>query len=74
MHIVNPPKSAPTAYPISTYTYAIIPQVTSKAALLKKFIFYAVTTGQKLGLSLRYVPIPKAVLVATEKTLNQVHS
>ncbi|HST26024.1 MAG TPA: phosphate ABC transporter substrate-binding protein PstS [Gaiellaceae bacterium] len=74
MHIVNPPKSAPKAYPISTYTYVIIPQVTSKAALLKRFVFYALTTGQKLGVPLRYVPIPKAVLVASEKTLNQVHS
>jgi phosphate transport system substrate-binding protein len=74
MHITNPPKSAPTAYPISTYSYVVVPQVTSKAALLKKFIFYAATIGQKLGVPLRYVPIPKAVLVATEKTLNQVHS
>ena len=26
MHIVNPPKSAPLAYPISTYTYIIVPK------------------------------------------------
>jgi phosphate transport system substrate-binding protein len=74
MHIVNPPKSAAGAYPICTYTYVIIPQVTPKAALLKKFVFYALTTGQKLGIPLRYVPIPKTVLVASEKTLNKVHS
>jgi phosphate transport system substrate-binding protein len=74
MHIVNPPKSAASAYPICTYTYVIIPQVTPKAALLKKFVFYALTTGQKLGVPLRYVPIPKTVLVASEKTLAKVHS
>jgi phosphate transport system substrate-binding protein len=74
MHITNPPKSAPTAYPICTYTYVIIPQVTPKAAQLRKFVFYALTTGQKFGIPLRYVPIPKAVLVASEKTLNKVHS
>jgi phosphate transport system substrate-binding protein len=74
MHITNPPKSAPSAYPICTYTYVIVPEVTAKAALLKKFIFYAVTIGQKFGVPLRYVPIPKAVLVASEKTLNKVHS
>jgi phosphate transport system substrate-binding protein len=74
MHITNPPKSAPAAYPICTYTYVIIPHVTPKAALLRKFVFYALTTGQKFGIPLRYVPIPKAVLVASEKTLNQVHS
>ncbi len=74
MHITNPPKSATKAYPICTYTYVIIPQVTSKAALLRKFVFYALTTGQKFGIPLRYVPIPKTVLVASEKTLNKVHS
>jgi phosphate transport system substrate-binding protein len=74
MHIVNPPRSAPKAYPISTYTYVIVPQVTPKAAQLRKFVFYALTTGQKLGVSLRYVPIPKAVLVASERTLAKIHS
>ena len=74
MHIVNPPKSARAAYPICTYTYVIVPQVTAKAALLKKFIFYALTLGQKFGIPLRYVPIPKAVLVSSEKTLAKVHS
>lgn len=72
MHIVNPPKSAPFAYPISTYTYVIIPANTSNAAPLRKFIFWALTGGQKYGVKLRYVPIPKHVLVASEKTLKQV--
>jgi phosphate transport system substrate-binding protein len=74
MHITNPPKSAAKAYPICTYTYVIIPHVTPKAALLKKFVFYALTSGQKFGIPLRYVPIPKTVLVASEKTLAKVHS
>jgi phosphate transport system substrate-binding protein len=73
MHIVNPPKTSPTAYPICTFTYVIVPEQTSKAALLKKFIFYAVTTGQKFGVPLRFVPIPKVVLVYSEKTLNKIH-
>jgi phosphate transport system substrate-binding protein len=72
MHIVNPPKSAPLAYPISTYTYVIIPASTSNAAPLRKFIFWALTGGQKYGVKLRYVPIPKHVLVASEKTLRRV--
>ena len=74
MHITNPPKSAPGAYPICTYTYVIIPEQTAKAALLKKFVFYALTLGQKFGIPLRYVPIPKAILVASEKTLAKVHT
>ena len=72
MHIVNPPKSAKLAYPISTYTYVIIPASTSNAAPLRKFIFWAMTGGQKYGVKLRYVPIPKHVLVAAEKTLKTV--
>ncbi len=74
MHIANPPKAYPAAYPICTFTYVIIPQKTSKAAALRKFVFYALTQGQKFGIPLRYVPIPKVVLVAAEKTLNKVRS
>ena len=52
----------------------IVPQQTSKAALLKKFIFYALTQGQAFGVKLRFVPIPKVVLVYSEKTLAKVHT
>ena len=51
------------------------PGKTGNAFPLKKFIFWALSpAGQKLGVKLRYVPIPKHVLVAAEKTLKQVHS
>jgi phosphate transport system substrate-binding protein len=74
MHIVDPPKSAVSAYPICTFVYVIVPLKASKAADLKKFIFWALTGGQKYGVKLRYVPIPKHVLVASEKTLKQIQS
>ena len=76
MHIVNPPKSAPLAYPISTYTYVIVPQQTSHAAELRKLIFWALTQGQqaKYTAPLLFVPLPKTVLVASEKTLKTVHT
>ncbi len=74
MHIVNPPKSEKRAYPISTYTYVIIPASTGNAVPLRKFVFWALTKGQTFGVKLRYVPIPKQVLVASEKILNKVHS
>jgi phosphate transport system substrate-binding protein len=76
MHIVNPPKSAPLAYPISTYTYVIVPQQTSHAAELRKLIFWALTQGQqaKYTAPLLFVPLPKPVLVASEKTLKTVHT
>jgi phosphate transport system substrate-binding protein len=74
MHIVNPSRSVPTAYPISTFTYVIIPLQTAHAASLRRFVFWALTSGQKYGPKLRFVTIPKPVLVAAEKTLKTVHS
>jgi phosphate transport system substrate-binding protein len=74
MHIVNPPASKRNAYPISSFTYVIIPEKTQKAAALRKFVFWALTEGQKPQFTkkLLFVPIPKTVLVAAEKTLKQV--
>ena len=47
---------------------------TDKAPELRKFVFYALTLGQKLGPKLLFVPVPKVVLVASEKTLKQVQA
>ncbi len=76
LHIVNPPASASTAYPISTYTYVIVPQQSSHATELRKLIFWALTQGQKSQYTakLLFAPLPKTVLVASEKTLKTVHS
>jgi len=72
MHIVNPPKSTPLAYPICTFSYVLLPTSSPKAAQLRRFVFYALTQGQKLGPKLLFVPIPKVVLAASEKTLKKV--
>jgi phosphate transport system substrate-binding protein len=76
LHIVNPPKSAPLAYPISTFTYVIVPQQTSHAAELRKLIFWALTQGQKgpYTAKLLFAPLTKSVLVASEKTLKTIHT
>jgi len=74
LSIVNPPKKYPLAYPISTYTYVIVPLQSAKATELKKFIFWAVTKGQAYGPKLRFVPLPKSVLVVAEKTIKKIHS
>ena len=54
----------------------IVPLKTSKAALIRRFVFYAVspTQGQKLGPKLLFAPLPKVVLVAAERTLKRVQS
>jgi phosphate transport system substrate-binding protein len=75
MHIVNPPKSAgKLAYPISTYTYIIVPSSSSKATQLRKMIFWALTVGdKKFGPKLIFVPtFPTKVLVAAEKALKTI--
>jgi len=74
LHIVNPARGDRLAYPISTFTYVVLPVRSGKAAELRKFVFYAVnpTQGQKLGPKLLFAPLPKVVLVAAEKTLRRV--
>jgi len=65
--LVNPPASAATAYPLSTYTYAIVPKTSSKASELKAFLTYAITDGQAFGPDLGFPPLPSAV-VSSDKT------
>ncbi len=74
MHLVNPAATNKLAYPICTFSYVLLPTKSDKAADLRKFVFYALTQGQKMGPKLLFVPIPKVVLVAAEKTLKQVQS
>jgi phosphate transport system substrate-binding protein len=76
MHIVNPPKSAKKGYPLSTYTYVIVPHQTPKAALLTRFIKYALNPqqGQKFGPKLIFAALPHAIYVADVKTLYKLHS
>jgi phosphate transport system substrate-binding protein len=72
LSIVNPPKGFKNAYPICTFTYIVLPTKTDKAKELRRFVFWALTSGQKYGPRLLFVRIPKPVLVAAEKTLTRV--
>lgn len=77
MHIVNPPKSKKykNAYPICTYTYAIIQKSSSNASALKAFVKWALTKGQKVSgaQKLLFLPIGTKVQKASLKTLKKVH-
>jgi phosphate transport system substrate-binding protein len=74
--IVDPPRSAKLAYPISTYTFVIVRKKAEHAAELRKLIFWAITQGQQpqFAAKLTFAPLStvKSVLVAAEKTLKQV--
>lgn len=61
MTIVNPPKTATNAYPIATFTYVIVPSASAKAKLLRTFVYWAVTEGQKYGPPLLFQPVPRVV-------------
>ena len=66
--IVDPPASAKTAYPISTFTYVIVPRSSSKLSTIKPFLDYAVTAGQQFAPALEFAPLPQNV-VAKDKTI-----
>jgi phosphate transport system substrate-binding protein len=70
---VDPNPRAKNAYPICTFTWVIVPLKTDKAADLKKFITWALGSGQSYGPKLLFVPVPKAVKAAGLKTLAKVH-
>jgi phosphate transport system substrate-binding protein len=74
LHIVNPPKSQPLAYPLSTFTYGIMPKVSAKAPQLKQLALYALTTGQKFGAPLDFQTIPGVVLAAGRNTANSLQT
>jgi phosphate transport system substrate-binding protein len=76
LKIVDPPKSAgKKAYPISTFTYVIVPASSGdKAADLRKFIYWAVTQGQKFGPPLFFVPLPASVKGLVYREIKQIQA
>jgi phosphate transport system substrate-binding protein len=72
MHIVNPPRKYKTAYPVSTFTYCIVPRGAAQKAALASWVYYAMTLGQAFGAQLDFAPIPKVVLEAGVKAVREV--
>jgi phosphate transport system substrate-binding protein len=64
LSIVNSPKSAKIAYPISTFTYVIAPTTAPQGGLLKSFVQYALGAGHAFGTNLDFAPLPKVVVQA----------
>jgi phosphate transport system substrate-binding protein len=67
LSIVDPPKKAKIAYPISTFTYVIAPTTAPQGALLKSFVQYALGPGHAFGANLDFAPLPKAVVKAAKR-------
>jgi phosphate transport system substrate-binding protein len=72
MHIVNPPKKYKTAYPLSTFSYCIVPRGAGQKDALASWIYYAMTLGQAFGAQLDFAPIPKVVLEAGVKSVREL--
>ncbi|HEX4037199.1 MAG TPA: phosphate ABC transporter substrate-binding protein PstS [Acidobacteriaceae bacterium] len=73
--IVNPPATAPEAYPISGLTFLIIPKDgpdTAKRTALKQFIQYIISDGQAAAGALNYAPLPDSVKQYDQQQLQQL--
>jgi phosphate transport system substrate-binding protein len=70
--IVNPPASAPAAYPISTFSFEVLSSNSTPAvkAVLKQWSLYTIGLGQQFGAGLDFVPIPAVVVNADKTTLS----
>jgi phosphate transport system substrate-binding protein len=75
VHIVNPPRTARSAYPISTFTYVIVKgnDPLNNGGDLKSFITYAISGGQSFAPRLDFVPLPSAVKRADQAALGLIH-
>ena len=69
INITDPPKKAKDAYPISTFTYAIVPHDAPQKAFVQQFVKYAITKGQVYGAALDFAPLPKVVLSAAKSAV-----
>jgi phosphate transport system substrate-binding protein len=71
--ITNSP--AKNAYPIASFTWLLIPQQSkdaNKGKILREFVEWMATSGQKMTEPLSYAPLPQEVaqkILATAKTI-----
>ena len=74
--LTNPPasKKYKSAWPISTFTYVIVPTSSPKATQVKAFIKFALSAkAQKAIQPYVFAPMPRSVVSAATKTLASIH-
>ena len=65
-----------TAYPISSFTWLLIPQQAQdpkKGKIIADFLKWMVTDGQKMTNQLSYAPLPKSVVEKVKAVIPQIH-
>ncbi len=70
--LVNPPASAADAYPMATYSYAIVPKDAKNGKTLAAFLTYAITEGQTFGPDLGFPALPAAVVTHDKTVIAQI--
>jgi len=73
--VVNPPASAPEAYPISGLTFLLIPkqpQDAARAQTLRKFVSYVLSEGQNISVDTHYSKLPPEIQQVNQQLLSQV--
>jgi phosphate transport system substrate-binding protein len=73
--IVNAPGA--DAYPISSFTYLLIPKQFADAAKGKKlidFVKWAIHDGEKEAPALDYAPLPEAIVAMLDQRLSQIQT
>jgi phosphate transport system substrate-binding protein len=74
--LTNPPKSKKykNAWPISTFTYVIVPTSSPKAAQIKAFVKFALSANAQNAIKpYVFAPMPSSVIKAANKTLASIH-
>jgi phosphate transport system substrate-binding protein len=74
LSIVNPSKGNPLAYPISTFTYIVVPTKSDKSAELRKMVYWGVTRGQTYGPPLLFQPLPLNVQAFAFRQIKRIQS
>ncbi|HTU96707.1 MAG TPA: phosphate ABC transporter substrate-binding protein PstS [Solirubrobacteraceae bacterium] len=71
LSVIDPPKSAPAAYPLSTFSYVVVPANADAAhkAALRDWIAFAIGGGQKFGEGLDFAPVPSVVAKADRRAV-----
>jgi phosphate transport system substrate-binding protein len=66
--------SGKDAYPISAFTYFLVPTTMpkEKSAKFVQFLKWAVTDGQKAAEPLLYSPLPKALVAKVQKKISSL--
>jgi phosphate transport system substrate-binding protein len=67
LHIVN--AGGAKSYPVSTFTYVIVPHNAAQKGLLQTWINYVLGAGQQYGPALDFAPLPGVVLNAAKSAV-----